>query len=456
MKHAKYIFIPLVIGCLIFAGCDKYLDVKPKGKQLLTTVADYDQWLNDDDLAIGYGSSFIYSNFFNDNADLPNIANPPALVQEMIYTWQPQLSTDLNIAPIFWGEHYSRINLFNTVLVGIDKATGGTTSQRKSIKAEALLGRALEYFYLVNEYGKPYDSATANKDLAVPFMTSNDVVQEVPPRSTVAEIYQHIIEDLNAAIPDLPADNSVNRFRGSMAAGYSLLARVYFYARNYTEARKNAELALSSGRAVMLDYNGALPATNLLSTHPDVIYGRMVLAQVYPTLDFLRTIAANDLRTRKLYYSTDSYRFTTRGANLFCPPYINTTLYYTNTGTSVQEMKLMIAECAARANDLPTALQHLDDVRKARYATASYVRFESTNQEAVFQEVLKERGFELSFNGLRWFDMRRFDKENRMDTVYRYDGQGKVIAKLPPHSDRYTLQIPIQVMAYHPDMQQNP
>ncbi|HEY8389094.1 MAG TPA: RagB/SusD family nutrient uptake outer membrane protein, partial [Parasegetibacter sp.] len=318
------------------------------------------------------------------------------------------------------------------------------------------LGRALEYFYLVNEYGKPYDSVTADRDLAVPFVTSNDVSQIVPDRSTVQEIYDHIISDLNAAIPYLPNDNSANRFRGSKAAAYSMLARVYFYARNYTEARKNAELALESTRAVMIDYNGTMPTSDLLSIRADVIYGRMALGTLTPTLDYLRSFAPGDHRIRKWHYSTEGYAFNTRGATFFMPAYVTPALVYVNMGTSVQEMKLIVAEAAARSNDLDVALEQLDEVRQARIATACYVPFQSSDKDAVLAEVLKERYHELGYVGLRWFDMRRLDKENRMSAVNRYDGQGNIIATLEPHSDRYTLQIPTQVISFNPGMKQNP
>ena len=441
---------------MLLAGCDKYLDIKPKGKTLLSTVTDYDQWLNDPSLCLGFGQPSGIFNYFGDNVDAPSISTPPTQPAELVYTWGQQYSTDLSAAPMFWGEHYAKINQFNTVLLGIDGATNGTSSQKKSIRAEALLGRALEYFYLVNEYGKSYDSATADKDLAVPFVTSNDVTQEVPARSTVAEIYKHIIADLTAAIPDLPADNSANRLRGSTAAAYSLLARVYFYARDYADARKNAELALGNSRAVMIDYNGTLSISGLLGLQPDVIYGRMLLGNTPATLDFMRSFETNDLRVKKLYRSSDGYTFTIRGATLFIPSIVTSVFQYLNTGTSVQEMKLIIAECAARSNDLTVALQQLDDVRKARFASASYVPYQSGNQEAVLQEVLKERNHELPFCGLRWFDMRRLDKENRMGTVNRYNAQGTIIATLAPHSNRYTLQIPVQVLSFNPGMQQNP
>lgn len=456
MKQLKYISIQLALCCVFLTGCDKYLDITPKGKTLLTTVAHYDQWLNSMDLMYGQGTTYSYASYMTDLADVPNVTNPPIQAAEMIYTWQPQFSTDLVAAPIFWGEHYSRINLYNTVLLGINDATGGTNSQKRSLRAEALLGRALEYFYLVNEYAKPYDSTTAKDDLAVPFVTSNDVTQVVPARSTVEEIYKHIIEDLTEAIPDLPQDNTGNRMRGSVAAGYSLLSRVYFYARNYKDARKYAELALDNTKAVMMDYNGANPTSNLISTFPDVIYGRMVIGQTPADLNFMRSFATNDLRVRKFYQSADGYRFTTRGATVFFPAALNAIFTYVNTGTSVQEMKLIVAEGAARAGELPAALQALDDIRKNRFPTAGYVKYTSTDPVAVLDEVLLERKHELPYNGLRWFDMRRLDKENRMPAVTRLNAAGNVIATLEPHSPRYTLQIPLQVTAYHPDMPQNP
>lgn len=456
MKFYKYIILQLLFCSVMLVGCDKYLNIEPKGKTLLTNVKDYDQWLNDPLLSYGVAPPFCTLNYFADNVDIVSVTNPPVNVGELMYVWAAQFSPDLNAAPLLWGEHYAKINQFNTVLLGIDKAEAGTNSQKRGLKAEALLGRALEYFYLVNEYGKPYDPVTAGTDLAVPFVTSNDVTQTVPPRSTIAEIYKHIIEDINTALPDLPLDNSANRFRGSLASGYSLLARVYFYMGDYTNARKQAELALSNSKAVMIDFNGTLPATNLTSIQPDVIYGRYTTSNTPASLDFMRSFATNDLRVRMLYFSTDGYRFVTRGGTVYVPTNTTPVLANANTGTSVQEMKLIVAESAARSNDLSTALQQLDELRKNRFAKASYVRYQSAVQEEVFQEVLKERAHELSFCGLRWFDMRRLDRENRMGIVTRYDAQGNVIATLAPHSVRYTLQVPNQVLVFNPGMQQNP
>src|SRR5690606_16143666 len=132
--------------------------------------------------------------------------------------------------------------------------------------------------------------------------------------------------------------------------------RVHFYAFNYSEASKNAKLALEWSEARMINYNGGFPASELLSTRPDVIYGRMIIGQAPTSLEFMRTFQQEDLRLRALYTSSDNYTFTNRGATTFFPGGRTPSMLYVNTGTSVQEMKLIIAEAAARSGDLETAL----------------------------------------------------------------------------------------------------
>jgi len=457
MKKFKYIVIQLLLCCLAFSGCEKYLDVEPKGKQLLKTTSDFDLWLNSNVL-VSETTGDNLMNYMTDNIDMQNVNTPPTTLAELVYTWAPQFTTDVSTMTYLWGEHYRRISLFNTVLLGIDAAGGGTASQKSSLKAEALLGRAHSYFYLVNEYAKPYNAATAATDLAVPYITSDDVSQKTPARSTTAEMYKHIIDDINGAIPSLPEDNSNARFRGSKAAAYSVLARVYLYRREYSEAQRYAELALANTKAVMIDLtnSASFPTTTNVVSHPDVIYGRSSLALALPISAELKSMfASNDARRTVLYYNWAS---NVRGATLFYAAVVTQAFQLTNSGTTVQEMHLIAAEGAARSNNLTIALAHLNEVRRNRYTGTPVASrdFNSTIQNEVLDEVLAERRRELPFHGLRWFDMRRLDTENKMPAVTRTNSQNTVIATLEPHSSKYTLQIPIQVLAFNPDMIQNP
>lgn len=457
MRKFKYIAAQLLLCCLVFSGCDKYLDVEPKGKQLLKTTDDFDLWLNNTVLTSDFNGDNIL-NYMTDNIDIVSINNPPTTFAEFVYTWAPQFTNDVSSPTYLWGEHYRRISLFNTVLLGIDAAEGGTESQKKTLKAEALLGRANAYFYLVNEYGKPYDATTAATDLAVPFVTSDDVSKKSPARSTVAEIYKHIIDDINAAIPNLPENNSNARFRGSKGAAYSVLARVYLYRREYAEALRYAELALNNTRAVMIDYTNSatFPTTTNVVSHADAIYGRSSVAAGMPlTTELKNTFATNDARRTVLYYNWAS---TARGGTLFYAAAVTPAFQLTNSGTTVQEMHLIAAEAAARANNISNALSHLNEVRRNRLTGTPLASrdFNAADQNLVLTEILAERRRELPFHGLRWFDMRRLDMENRMPEVVRTNAQNNVVARLEPHSTRYTLQVPVQVLAFNPDMAQNP
>jgi hypothetical protein len=221
------------------------------------------------------------------------------------------------------------------------------------------------------------------------------------------------------------------------------------------------------------------------ATNPEAIYARNAgydydpaigNPSIYPALSFLLSFDSTDLRLLYFYKTvkdsiyfgapvtvsrplTPPYDFTKRGVVQYL--YVSNSkapnnTYYTNSGTSVPEMKLIIAEGAARSGDLGTALQQLNDVRRARFPSASFVPVQSGNKDTVLQKVLAERNFELPFAAFRWFDMRRLNAEGRMPSISRNNGGDTVLATLSPSSARYTLQIPENVLKFNQGMPQNP
>lgn len=462
----KYTNWPALLLLLMLASCNKYLDVAPKGKTTLNTVNDFNLWLESQTLCQISGIPQIC--WLTDHAQKSPWQPQSIGENERAYIWLEQLS-DATTSPKMISGAYNHIYYFNTVLENVDAASGGSDQQKKQLKAEALLGRANEYFYLVNLYGKPYDAATAAKDLAVPFVTSSDITTATPPRATVQEIYDHIISDLQSALTDLPQDNSTNRFRGSVHAAYSVLARVYFYMRNYSEAAKYAALALQRpGGAQVTDYNeltgpGTFPRDTRIN---EMIYARGSDPEAGSMLDFadssfLKTYSPKDRRPSIFFYGGEYGFGDFDYENIRPSSYVRFAAfgngyYDAEIGTTVAEMKLMIAENAARNNLLNDALQQLNEIRIKRFAPADYLPLNSSDNVEVLNWVLRERRHEMPLNGLRWFDMRRLDKEGRMATVNRYDQFGKLLASLPPNSPKYTLQIPIHITVYNPDMPVNP
>ncbi|MPN28588.1 hypothetical protein SDC9_176030 [bioreactor metagenome] len=203
---------------------------------------------------------------------------------------------------------------------------------------------------------------------------------------------------------------------------------------------------------------------NLLK-RPDEIYaryGKSISIMMNPSLSFLQSFDIKDLRL-KFYYTKSyvspnlgDYSFNKRGEVMFFSSgATSSSTGYLNCGTSVAEMHLILAEAAARRNDLITACNELDVLRKKRFPANYYVKYESSDQENVINKVLAERSFEFSFNGMRWFDMRRLAAEGRMQTIKRYDASNNVLSTLSADSPKYTLQIPLQVLYFNSDWPQN-
>ncbi|PJJ85022.1 RagB/SusD family nutrient uptake outer membrane protein [Mucilaginibacter auburnensis] len=457
--HIYSRLIPMLLLAFLLSSCKKYLDIEPKGVQLLKTVHDYDQWLNSYEATTDLPESI---NLLADNTDLTNVDLPLDQVNERVFTWQAQFAEDQFAGEaVIWKDFYREIYYYNTVINKIDEAIDGTVAQKRSLKAEALLGRAYAYLYLVNLYGEPFAQAAAASDLAVPFVTSHDLNNATPPRKSVKEIYEFILGDLTAAIPDLPADNAKNRFRGSKAAGYAVLARTYQYMGNYIKAAESAQLALAVGPKAIMDFTTMTSAQQIgdLTVRPDVFYARVSRAynqDKVPTIDFLKSFDKTDLRLKFYYSNLRDYSFPTRGVVKYRSQGVLGGTATISWGPTVAEMELIIAESAARANDIPTALDHLDALRKKRFPSDSYQKYISANQQEVLQKIMQERSFEFPYNGMRWIDMRRLNAEGKMPAVTRLDKNNNVIATLPPGDPRYTLQIPIQVMVFNPSWTQNP
>nr|WP_199002321.1 RagB/SusD family nutrient uptake outer membrane protein [Flavobacterium sp. ASV13] len=151
---------------------------------------------------------------------------------------------------------YEIINAANTVIENIDKVKDPAKQTR--MIGEASFLRSLAYFDLVRFFAKPYVSGQANTQLGVvirPNAIYNFNVDLSKERSTVDEVYKVIIDGLNVAYTNLPAENS---FYADKYAAKALLARVYLQQGNYAQARDAAnDVIQNSGHGLSLTYAAA-------------------------------------------------------------------------------------------------------------------------------------------------------------------------------------------------------
>jgi hypothetical protein len=478
MKKLQLLYI--IVSILILSGCTKFLDIKPKDKFIPVTVTDFENMLNSGYI-VNFGDQ--YWDLLSDDAFLPegepgNLYTKQQLWGRQIYKFNPS-PYEQGANDYAWSEGYKRIFYFNSIINNIMDATEGTEATKKSVRAEAFLGRAMEHLLLVNMYAHHYDAATAATQAGIPIALIADINAKFV-RNTVKEVYDQILSDANAAVADLPLKNKFTKFRASKAGGYALLARVYLFMGDYANARKNADLALSlqSELANMNNYSVIIPGPfpNVPGTPvgwtniPDGQLNKETIVARH----FLRPfglgqdVCASPELTA--LFNDNDKRWTLYYANGWppAPPFNYMTRYqvkiflrgdFFSNFLNVPELYLIRAECLARENNMTDALADINKLRSNRIVPAAYVAYApadfGNDSVRVLRFVLEERRRELAFTGMRVIDLKRLNKETRFQKTVKHTAEGKVY-ELLPGSNNYLRQLWPNATVFNPDWQLNP
>lgn len=154
-----------------------------------------------------------------------------------------------------WSNPYAAIKNFNLFIDSARRVPEDLKDRADVARGEAFLGRAFAYLHLARHFGLVYDPLTADTDLCVPLVTEYDQ-EERPGRSTVAEVYGQIKEDLDSAAVLLA------RVPGEIRAQHPTIDAVNFmYARYYLDTQDYAEAAHYAMNVINSDAGYALSST---------------------------------------------------------------------------------------------------------------------------------------------------------------------------------------------------
>jgi hypothetical protein len=151
--------------------------------------------------------------------------------------YQNALKTNNTGVSDFWVAIYPIIYIANAAVQQLPNATLLTPAVRQQLLGEAYFIRAFCYFYLVNLYGD------------VPLVLGTDYVENASlPRTLKEYVYQQIVIDLKSAQALLNVNfvdasvlkTTTERIRPNKAAATALLARVYLYTNDFSNAEIQA------------------------------------------------------------------------------------------------------------------------------------------------------------------------------------------------------------------------
>lgn len=461
---------------LLLQGCNGFLDNKPKGMTIPSQYEDYEKLLNGittttdaqtffltDDIKLlgkeGTASDYIYLNHSDEDRNL--------------YSFQPGQIYTSGSKDYTWNNAYDRIFTYNTVINDILKSGGSSENHKLRIRAEALIGRAMEYLYLVNIYGAQYDKATSSTDWGVPYITKADINQKYT-RNTVADVYKFILADIEEALPNLSSITPYTTHPNKTAA-YALLAKVYLCMNDYSKALENANAALKiqSGLLNLNDYemkdgvtwgrvhlkgdeSVQLPGID----NPEALYSRFSSSGLQASVcisDDLRALFKKDLSSgskdlRKEYYFAEDQ--VNLGRTDYFPGECAFVLYSEdNIGITTVETMFIAAECEARVGSKDKAINYVNTVRDNRIE--NNVHFTASSADDALVKVLEEKRREFCVKGAyRYMDLKRLNKESKfMKTItHSADGQTWTLA---PNDPKWIFPINEEIIDFNPDMPQN-
>lgn len=462
-----------LLVALVFtgSGCQKFLDIQPKGQVIPSTYEDYDRLMNSYEVlkSGSHALSYMLDDALVPLEDIFVELPAKARYEQNLYGFQP-IIYEGGENDALWSGSYRSIYNYNVIIDGVGEARDADSHPVALLAAQARVARAYEYLNLLVGFSKAYDPASAGSDPGVPLILKADINQEGLTRASVAEVYEQIISDLRAALPLLPGHDPKTPFRASRTAAMGILSRVYLYRGEYEQALRYANESLA-GYDYLLDYNTWVQeqpdpadptATITACVLPD---GRnngenlfcrfndqtMSLSfSVYASDDLVAQYDANDLRMTANF---------SLGAELGMP--LDHYLYFTNStrpniGLDVPEVLLTAAECEARVGDFNRAVSLVNRLLEHRMATGSFSPVVAGDGEEALRIVLRERRREFPMSSTRRLaDLKRLNKDPRFAKQITHETlEGPVT--LEPNSPRYQLPIPLEVLRHNPDMAQNP
>lgn len=356
--------------------------------------------------------------------------------------------------PDDWALMYVPVYQVNVVLDALPKV-GGIQREKDRIKGAALFYRAYQYLQGMWVYAKAWDPQTSDTDLGIVLRQTSD--QSVPSkRSTVSACYRQIIGDLVTAVELLP-ELAESPMRPSKIACYGALSRTYLSIGKYDSAYYYSDRALKI-KEDLIDYND-FSSTDLLKPYPltrlnkeTIFYAQLTTSypNLHPSYGLVDTLlyasyGDNDIR-KVLFFKARNGYYSFKGNY--------TSAFNLFGGMATDELFLTRAETSIRMGNVNRGLDDLNTLLTKRIKKGKFTPYVGLNQEEALKLIKKERRKQLLMRGLRWMDIKRYNKYDGEDLkLLRYIDGSKY--ELEPNSNRYALPLPTDIILLT-GMEQNP
>ncbi len=473
----KLSYLLSAAAMLWLTGCEQFVDITPTGKKMVEDTEEYYDLIAQP-LRSYYDSSYA---LLTDNAwakESSILGSEYISYDGINMTFNEDADRTQLSDNNLYANCYNFILRSNIVISLVD-SSNGTPELKRLAKAEAKLMRAWDHFIAVNTFAKAYDPSTAATDGGIAIMSEYNL-EAVPTKSTVAQVYEFIIRDIEEALPWLEEEPSTI-YHPSKAFGYAFAARVYLYHRDWQKAREAAEKALALNDR-LIDYiafeqSGGPTADKsyALTDNPEVLSyafigsgsDNMAYCHGMISPELVKLFGENDERLN-LFFDTEvnttnqwSYDAGS-GAGLWKSKITYKFFQYMANGMRTAEVYLTLAEAYARQNMVKEAIEVLNKLRVKRIkGDEATLSASGMSQHEAMRHIIDERRKELLFGFNRFWDLKRYNTEpeyaKTITRVFPLVTQGipQKTYTLKPDSRLYIIPFPLSVREKNPNLTLN-
>ena len=465
-KYGVCFFSLLVLG-----SCDRFLEENPDNRVDLNTPDKAAQLLTN-----AYSSAaYTFTEWMSDNVGY-TFGTTKLPEHDQAYTWSEFTGIDQDTPSQYWTSTYDAVAHANEVLAVID-AMPGDREHKQAVKGEALLTRAYGHFMLVNLFAKHYDPASADNDPGIPYVEEPEKqFIKTYDRQSVEQVYDEIEDDLLEGLELVDESYYANsgKYHFTRNAALAFASRFYLFKGELNECIKYSNELLGSNPSIYVKNIPALLLERIntedyvrLYHSPTDDSNLLLMRQIsnfhlpylghWPTRPLYSQLYENnpydlvDERQDPAWVAGENGLAATKYEFLFERTSITSNVGYNYTiflAFRGEEVLLNRAECYIRQNNITAALTDLLVLASRRYRdipaitaaqlTQALRAYYGSNNDQLnaFVYLLEERQKEFMHEGMRWFDIRRFELP-----VTHVLPDGSTIT-LEEEDNRKVLQIP--------------
>lgn len=369
------------------------------------------------------------------------------------FTYQSTITATTANNVNYWENAFRIINLVNLFLEGVEGARAGgiiTDDAADAYKGEARLLRAITYHTMLIHFSRPYLDGNGDKPGLPLFdfgVNGADKLGQVlaTGRSTVAETYQFILDDLDFAEAELPStrDGIKQISRATKEAAIALKSRVYLHMGDYANVLTETDKIVGQTTAPFSGGGHSLGTTvnavwDAWGDHTEMLFGmefaagtdnlntNAALARMLgsPSLGARGEYAISPIIWTAPFWHTDDLRRTllvrNNGVRYFTHKYQDYT-NWTDISPIIRYAEVLLnrAEAEARTNGVTAKALNLLNAIRDRAASGtmtSYVLGDFASGTELVGAIINEKRIELLGEGHRWTEIHRLAMDPNFST----------------------------------------